>query len=520
MAFLPLASPPARSRWHGGELRREICRTVWSVCTPPGRDRSSRLQVFATRRDADLKAEDERLTARPLEKCFLVGVDLQRSDSLFGIEDSLEELGQLAETAGMMVVGKTSQRLQAPIAATYIGSGKVREVRAGMAAVGAKTCVFDDELSPAQQRTLEKAFGGEEAGIKVIDRTALILDIFAQHAQTREGQLQVELALYQYRLPRLTRMWTHLERQSGFGGVGLRGPGETQLEVDRRMINEKIALLRRQLESVRAHRKRQRNARKKMSIPTISIVGYTNAGKSTLLNGLTMSSIMAEDMLFATLDPTTRRANFPSLPVHPDVLITDTVGFIQKLPTQLVAAFRATLEEVVEADVIMHVVDYSSVMREAHIETVEGVLDSLGAADKPSILVWNKIDAVGESPKDIAMNAALREKTVAVSAKTGQGLDDLVSMIGEVLTELMMFIEVVIPYDRGDVMNELYTHGSIEYEQFLANGTYVAVSVPSAIGMKLKEYRVDMEDAELEEISDADKWNQLAKNRHRFKSKH
>ncbi|KAJ8901909.1 hypothetical protein NDN08_004113 [Rhodosorus marinus] len=457
--------------------------------------------------------EDMRRETQPTEKCYLVGVDFPRDRSMFSIDESLEELGQLAETAGMEVVGSNTQKLSAPVTSTYIGSGKVREVKTAMAATGAKTCVLDDELSPAQQRTLERAFGGEQAGIKVLDRTALILDIFAQHARTREGQLQVELALYQYRLPRLTRLWTHLERQSGQGGVGLRGPGETQLESDRRIINEKISALRRTLESVRAHRKRQRNSRKKMDIPTVSVVGYTNAGKSTLVNALTTSTIFAEDMLFATLDPTTRRAQLPEMAVHPEVLITDTVGFIQKLPTQLIAAFRATLEEVVEADVVIHVVDYSNPMREAHEETVDSVLEDLGAGHKPTITVWNKLDLVEESLEDVSLAAVEREHTIAVSAKEKQGLENLVAEIGLVLTELMTDVEVIVPYDRGDIMNEIYTQGAIEYEQYLAEGTYIAAAVPTALSKKLKTIRVDLEAEEVEELSEAEMWKQLAKKR-------
>ncbi len=293
------------------------------------------------------------------ESAILVGIEIKGRHPTWSLEDSLSELERLAETAGLRVVGRMEQRLDRPHPATYIGSGKVEELIALRADTGAQVVVFDEELSPAQQRELERAFANPD--VKVLDRTALILDIFAQHAHTREGALQVELAQYEYRLPRLTRAWTHLARQAGgasarggAGGVGLRGPGETQLEVDRREIGKRIAHLKRELEEVRKHRAQYRRRRNEEAIPVIALVGYTNAGKSTLLNALTGSDVLTADQLFATLDPTTRRIKLPG---GREVLATDTVGFIQKLPTTLVAAFRATLEEIAEADLILHVVD-------------------------------------------------------------------------------------------------------------------------------------------------------------------
>ena len=292
-------------------------------------------------------------TTEPTERAFLVGGELKFGRPLLPVEDSLDELERLAETAGLKVVGRTYQRFDHPHAATFIGPGKVTEVKSLAEELDASVILFDDELSPRHQRELEKEFGDD---IKVIDRTALILDIFAQHARTHEGQLQVELAQLEYRIPRLTRMWTHLARQAGKSGgsVGLRGPGETQLEMDRRMIGRRVTYIKRELEGVRAHRGRHREQRRQTELQVIAIVGYTNAGKSTLLNMLTGANVLSADMLFATLDPTTRRVEMPG---GREVLLTDTVGFIQKLPTNIVAAFRATLEEIIEADVLLHVVD-------------------------------------------------------------------------------------------------------------------------------------------------------------------
>ncbi|HRV96648.1 MAG TPA: GTPase HflX, partial [Anaerolineae bacterium] len=326
-------------------------------------------------------------THSPVEHAFIVGVELKRSakeNGTFDIEDSLEELGALADTAGLDVEGGTYQRLDNINPGTLIGTGKIEELIAFRDELGIDVFLFDDELSPRQQRELEKRLQ-----IKVLDRTALILDIFARHARTREGQLQVELAQYEYRLPRLTRMWTHLARQAGgraggvTGGVGVRGPGETQLEVDRREINHRIAHLKGELEKVRAHRARHRLQRKRSGIPVVAIVGYTNAGKSTLLNKLAQADVLAADQLFATLDPTTRQVMLPSKDC---VLFSDTVGFIQKLPTNLVAAFRATLEEIVEADLILHVVDITHPNAEEQAAVVDQTLADLGADKVPQLV--------------------------------------------------------------------------------------------------------------------------------------
>ena len=313
------------------------------------------------------------------------------------VGESLDELARLAETAGLEVVGKTEQQLVHPDSATYIGSGKLAEVKESIGALKADVVLFDDELKPRHQRELEKAFGD---GVMVLDRTALILDIFALHAHTREGMLQVELAQLEYRLPRLTRMWTHLARQTGgraggaSGGVGLRGPGETQLEVDRQEIGRRISVIKRDLESVRAHRSRHRAKRRQTELQVIAIVGYTNSGKSTLLNQLSDADVLSADMLFATLYPTTRRV---AMPGGREVLFTDTVGFIQKLPPDIVAAFRATLEEIAEADLLLHVVDATHPNAAAQMESVADILAELEIDHLPQVVALNKVDllAVG-----------------------------------------------------------------------------------------------------------------------------
>ena len=340
---------------------------------------------------------------------------------------------RLATTAGLEVVGVLDQRLDRPNPATLIGSGKVEELAALQADTGAQVVIFDDELSPAQQRELEKATGGD---VKILDRTALILDIFAQHARTREGSLQVELAQYEYRLPRLTRAWTHLARQGGgaaarggTGGVGLRGPGETQLEVDRREMGRRIAHLKQEIEEVRSQRAQYRRRRFDEGVPVVALVGYTNAGKSTLLNALSGSSVLAADQLFATLDPTTRRL---ALPGGREVLITDTVGFIQKLPTTLVTAFRATLEEISEADLLLHVVDITHANVQEQVATVLEVLSDLGAAGRPMITALNKIDGVPHAEM-LGMHLAGLSDSVAISALTGEGIPELLARIEEVL---------------------------------------------------------------------------------------
>ena len=324
---------------------------------------------------------------------------------------------------------------------------------------------------------------GEE--IKVIDRTALILDIFASHARTREGAVQVELAQYEYRLPRLTRAWTHLARQAGgraggaSGGVGVRGPGETQLEADRREIGRRIAFLKRQLEEIGKHRTQYRTQRRELAAPVIAVVGYTNAGKSTLLNAISNADVLAEDKLFATLDPTTRRVQLPSDRM---ALFSDTVGFIQKLPTQLVAAFRSTLEEVTEADLLVHVVDLSHPNMEEQVAAVEEVLEELGAGSKPVVMAFNKLDRFAQDDEALGLHLetlrAAYPQSVLISALTGQGVEDLLATIDSALKHHMAQVDVLIPYQRGDLVALMHEHGVVEHEEHTEHGTHLQGRLP------------------------------------------
>lgn len=409
------------------------------------------------------------------------------------VEESLAELAQLAHTAGIGVVGQLVQRLERPNPATFIGPGKVGELVEQAAQTAADVVIFDDELSPRHQRELEKALGEK---VKLLDRTALILDIFAQHAHTREGALQVELAQYVYRLPRLTRAWTHLARQAGgraggiTGGVGVRGPGETQLETDRRVIGRRISQLKRELEKVRAHRGRHRAQRRQQGIPVVSIVGYTNAGKSTLLNALSGADVLVEDKLFATLDPTTRRAELSGKGV---VLFTDTVGFIQKLPTQLVAAFRATLEEVVEADLLLHVMDITHPQVSRQAQSVEGTLEEIGAADKSTINVLNKIDRL-PGPDAVSSLAAEFPGSVAISAFTGAGLESLLARVEGALETQMVWLDLLIPYESGELVALFHRRGLIEREEHTETGTRIAGRIPRRLLGSFQELRDAMRD--------------------------
>ncbi len=389
-------------------------------------------------------------------RAFLIGADVASARSGFGVEDSLEELGLLADTAGLEVVGQTSQRLRHPDPATFIGSGKVEEVRFWLEELDVDVVIFDDELSPRHQRELEKAFGER---IRVLDRTALILDIFAQHAHTREGALQVMLAQYNYRLPRLTRQWAHLARQVGGGvarggsaGVGLRGPGETQLEVDRREIRRKIARLEADLAKVRAHRELYRAHRRRTGVPIVALVGYTNAGKSTLLNRLSGAHVRVADQLFATLDPTTRRIQ---LPRGGKVLVTDTVGFIQKLPHTLIAAFRSTLEEIREANLLLHVVDSSHPRAVQQIEVVHRTLkDELGIQNTPMLLVLNKIDlGIDEGERSgLALLQQQFPEAVSISALTGSGIEKLTLRVEQLLDSHLIQVVLRIPHSESGLV--------------------------------------------------------------------
>jgi GTP-binding protein HflX len=390
------------------------------------------------------------------------------------LESSLEELARLAETAGVEVVGSVSQKLPHPLAGSYIGKGKIEEVKTLRESLGYDLILVNDELSPAQQRNLEKLLD-----VKIVDRTALILDVFARRAQTHEGRLQVELAQLEYRLPRLTGMWTHLSRQA-VGGVGLRGPGETQLESDRRELGKRIAFIKRELTEVHRHRELYRENRRQNQTPVVALVGYTNAGKSTLLNSLTGATVLAEDKLFATLDPTTRRVGLPG---GREILVTDTVGFINKLPTFLIAAFRATLEEINAATVLVHVVDVAQVGAR-HTTTVMEVLEDLGADDEPIITVLNKFDLIEStnhsSPQEIAACYGIPEDFIAISAITSAGLDDLLARIEATLEDLEEFVDVTvtIPYNRSELVDVFHRLGRVERTNYEERGVTIAGVLP------------------------------------------
>ncbi|XP_027332992.1 uncharacterized protein LOC113847883 isoform X2 [Abrus precatorius] len=413
------------------------------------------------------------------EKAYLVGVERKSDVQDFGIEESLSELAQLADTAGLLVVGSTYQKLTSPNPRTYIGSGKVSEIKSAIHALGVETVIFDDELSAGQLRNLEKSFGGD---VRVCDRTALILDIFNQRAATHEASLQVSLAQMEYQLPRLTKMWTHLERQAG-GKV--KGMGEKQIEVDKRILRNQIGILKKELESVRKHRKQYRNRRFSVPVPVVSLVGYTNAGKSTLLNRLTGADVLAEDKLFATLDPTTRRVQMKN---GKEFLLTDTVGFIQKLPTTLVAAFRATLEEISESSLLVHLVDISHPLAEQQINAVDKVLSELDVSSIPRLMVWNKVDKASD-PRKIRLEAEKREDVVCISALSGEGLTEFCNAVQDKLKDSMVWVEALVPFENGDLLSTIHQVGMIEKTEYTEQGTYIKAHVPLRFARMLTPMR-------------------------------
>ncbi len=383
-------------------------------------------------------------------------------------EESLAELEELADTAGGQVVEVVTQRREQPDPRTYLGKGKVEELKAVVEEANATLVIFDGELSPSQQRNLEKVLD-----IQVLDRTGLILDIFAQRANTAEGKLQVELAQLEYLLPRLTNMWSHLSRIRG--GIGLRGPGETQLEVDRRRVRERIGVLKSKVEDLRRWRAAQRSQRAQSQIPLISLVGYTNAGKSTLLNTLSQGNIFVEDKLFATLDPTTRDVFFPN---GTRALVSDTVGFIRNLPTQLVAAFRATLEEVLSAEILVHVVDASNLGWVEQEDTVNQVLNELGATDKPTVIAFNKMDRV-DDPAVLHHLANRYPHVVFLTARTGEGIAELEEVIVTVLRSRWQHVAALLPLSAGDLVAEMHARGEVLEEDYRENGVFLAGRAPA-----------------------------------------
>jgi len=421
-----------------------------------------------------------------LERVVLVGVWTEGSAA--DADASLAELAALAETAGSQVLEGMVQRRSKPDASTYIGSGKAQELREVVLATGADTVICDGELSPAQLTALEKA-----VKVKVIDRTALILDIFAQHATSREGKAQVTLAQMEYMLPRLRGWGESMSRQAGGraggsgGGVGLRGPGETKIETDRRRIRERMSKLRRDIKAMKQVRDTQRSRRLDSDLPSIAIVGYTNAGKSSLLNALTGAGVLVQDALFATLEPTTRRGEFDDGRAF---VVSDTVGFVRHLPTQLVEAFRSTLEEVVDADLLVHVVDGSDVNPLAQISAVRQVISEVIADHQgdaaPELLVVNKIDAAG----DLAL-AKLRRAlpgAVFVSARTGDGVDALRRRMAELAAPTDTAIDVVIPYERGDLVSRVHADGRVQQTEHTGDGTRIRARVPVALAASLRQF--------------------------------
>jgi GTPase len=405
----------------------------------------------------------------------VIGALRRPSQRRWQVEESLEELAGLVTAAGGTVVGRVTQERDAPTPALYFGRGKVEEIGEAARAASADLFVSDDPLSPIQERNITEALG-----IKVIDRTALILDIFAQRARTAEGKLQVELAQLTYLLPRLVGQWTHLERLGG--GIGTRGPGETQLESDRRVIRRKVMQIRRQLEGVHVHRRLQRQGRRKAGVPVVALVGYTNAGKTTLLNRLAGARLTAADQLFVTLDPAARL-------VHPDggraFVLTDTVGFIRKLPHELVAAFRATLEELSDADVLLHVVDASHPSLEEHMRAVESLLRELGVADRPTVLALNKIDRLDT---DALPPAAVRDG-VGISAATGEGIDALLAAIQRALPPGGL-LTLRIPHADGAALTLCYERGRVFARRDGAEHVEVDVDLPRGLRGAVARYRV------------------------------
>ena len=410
------------------------------------------------------------------ERALLIGLE-KKGVSKWELRDSLDELRELANSAGAEVVDTVTQKLQKPTAPYYIGRGKAESIKDSCQDQQVTSVIFDDELSPAQGRNLENLFAR-----KVLDRTQLILDIFAQRARSREGRLQIELAQLQYLLPRLTRMWHHLSRQTG--GIGTRGPGETQLEVDRRRVQERIARLERELEAVRKTRAIQREGRKRRQWPVAAVVGYTNAGKSTLLNLLTGADVVTEDKLFATLDPTTRSFVLPN---KQRVLLTDTVGFLRKLPHTLIESFKATLEEVREADLLLHVADLSHPRLDEQMAAVDAVTKELDAYGKQTLIVFNKIDNLPN--RELAESYLKRfSGSVAISARTGEGVNDLVQALEHTLSSWRLRSRFRISATESALIAEIHRVGHVLELRYDDNDAVILAHVPPDLAQKLERY--------------------------------
>jgi GTPase len=410
------------------------------------------------------------------ERAVLVGVELPSNNHKSSLQDSLEELERLAHSAGAEVAQKFTQQLRSVTPATLVGRGKVEEIQASVHKLHPDLVIFDEDLTPAQQRNLESALN-----IRVIDRSQLILDIFAQRARSNEGKLQVELAQLEYLLPRLTRQWTHLSRLGG--GIGTRGPGETQLEVDRRRIREKIGYLKRRLKIVERTRSLQRKERDEVPFATVALVGYTNAGKSTLMNALTRAGVLVEDKLFATLDPTIRALRLPN---GDKVMIADTVGFINKIPHSLIEAFKSTLEEVMSADLLLHLVDMSSPLVDEQVQVIEEVLREIGAGEIPTVIVPNKIDLLSEPPQHLFKNRS-KDEVFPISALSGAGIKELLEIIGARLDRGKEKIHLSFSSSQGDLLSLLRQRGRVEHEIYQEDQVHITALVTPKLAGQLRK---------------------------------
>ncbi len=420
-------------------------------------------------------------TALIPERAILVGIEWR--NSIWPTDRSLDELERLVESAGAVCVGRLTQRLERPVPKSFIGSGKVEELESMVRRLDVDVVVFDDDLSPSQQSYLEKCVGGS---VKIIDRTALILDIFGLRAHSKEGRLQVQLAQLQYLLPRLRGMWSHLAKEQTRGGIGSRfGQGESQLEIDRRLIRDKISSLRRELKTVERRRGVQSKSRAESLAFRVALAGYTNAGKSSILNAVTAADVESEDKLFATLDPTTRTL---SLPGGRQVTLTDTVGFIQKLPHGLVEAFKSTLSEVLSADLIIKVVDASDDDAARHIEAVDRVLAEIGAGERPAITLYNKVDML--DPDQRRYLQARHPDAVLFSAATCWGLDGLLNRLATEATRSDTLMSLLIPYAQGDLLSLIRTYGDVISLDYRADGADVVARVPERIAARVQRYEV------------------------------